>query len=110
MGPFCLVESRSQDAAANTGVLSVYLTTILYYHLQLVIDIERENIPCVHSPCFIVRSICYDYPVLFYIKLLHVPQPIHYKRLSAQISSQYHNYNGNKKGSISLDFFENIEI
>ena len=60
MRPLCLVESRSQDAAANVGVLSVYLATILYDHLQLFIDIERENIPCVHLPCFIVRSTCYD--------------------------------------------------
>ena len=42
--PFCLVESRWQDAAANVGVLSVYLTIILYNHLQLFFDIERENI------------------------------------------------------------------
>ena len=41
--PFCLVESHSQDAAANAGVLSVNLTTVLYYHLQLFIDIERET-------------------------------------------------------------------
>ena len=39
-----LVESRSQDTAANAGVLSVYLATILYYYLQLFIDIERDNI------------------------------------------------------------------
>ena len=26
----CLVESHSQDAAANAGMLSVYLTTIMY--------------------------------------------------------------------------------
>ena len=64
MRPFCLFESHSQDAAANAGVLSVYLTTILYYHRQLFIDIERDNIPCVHSPCFIVRFTCYDQPVL----------------------------------------------
>ena len=51
---------NSQDAAANEDVLSVYLTTILYYHLQLFIDIERENIPFVHSACFIVRSTRYD--------------------------------------------------
>ena len=44
MRPFCLVESCSKDDAANVGMLSVYLTTILYYHLQLFIDIERENI------------------------------------------------------------------
>ena len=44
MRPFCLVESCSQDAAANAGVLSVYLTTILCNHLYLFIDIERENI------------------------------------------------------------------
>ena len=30
MRPFCLVESRSQHAAANAGVLSVYLTTIMF--------------------------------------------------------------------------------
>ena len=64
MRPFCLVESRAQDAAANVGVLSVYLITILYYHHQLFIDIDRENIPCVHSLCFIVRSTCYDQPVI----------------------------------------------
>ena len=66
MRTFCLVESRSQDAAANVGVLSVYLTTILLF------DIERENIPCFHSlyipcvhlPCLIVRATCYDQPVL----------------------------------------------
>ena len=34
MRPFCLVESRSQDAATNAGVLSVYLTTILHLHLE----------------------------------------------------------------------------
>ena len=44
MRPFCLVKSRSQGAAANAGVLSVYLTTILYHHRQLFTDIERENI------------------------------------------------------------------
>ena len=53
MGPFCLVESRSQDATTNAGVLSVYLTTILYHHQQLLIDIERENLPCVHSLKFV---------------------------------------------------------
>ena len=58
MRPLCLVESRSQDAAANVGVLSVYLATILYGHLQLFIDIDRENIPCVLSLCFIVRATC----------------------------------------------------
>ena len=30
MRPLCLVESHSQDAAANAGMLSVYLTTIMY--------------------------------------------------------------------------------
>ena len=35
MRPFYLVESRSQDAAANAGVLSNYLTTALYYNDQL---------------------------------------------------------------------------
>ena len=40
--PFCLVESHSQDAAANEGMLSVYLTTVLYYHHQFLIDIERD--------------------------------------------------------------------
>ena len=44
MRPLCLVESSSQDPAANVGVLSVYPTNILYYHHQLFIDIERENI------------------------------------------------------------------
>ena len=34
--PFCLVESCSQDATANVGVRSVYLTTVLYYHLSVV--------------------------------------------------------------------------
>ena len=29
----CLIESRSQDAAANAGVLSVYLTTIMFIHI-----------------------------------------------------------------------------
>ena len=43
MRPFCLVEPSSQDAAANVGGLSVYLSLILYYHKQLFIDIEREN-------------------------------------------------------------------
>ena len=28
-------------------------------------DIERDNILCVHSPCYIVRSTRYDQPVLF---------------------------------------------
>ena len=49
MKPFCLVDLRSQDASTNAGVLSVYLTTILCRHQKLFIDIERENIPCVHS-------------------------------------------------------------
>ena len=40
--PFCLVKSSLQDAAANAGVLFVYLTYALYYHLQLFIDIERD--------------------------------------------------------------------
>ena len=44
MGPFCLVKSRSQDTAANAGVLSVYLPTILYYHHQLFIDIDRDDL------------------------------------------------------------------
>ena len=44
MRPLYLVDSGSQDAAANAGVLSVYLITILYYCHQLFIDIERENI------------------------------------------------------------------
>ena len=35
-----LVESHSQDAAVNAGLLSVYLTT----DRQLFFDIERENI------------------------------------------------------------------
>ena len=39
--PFCLVKSRSQDAAANAGMLSV-----LYFHLQLFIEIEREYTLC----------------------------------------------------------------
>ena len=43
MRPFCLVEPCSQDAAANAGVLSVYLTLILYHHERLFIDREREN-------------------------------------------------------------------
>ena len=47
MRPFCLVELISQDAATNAGVLSVYLTNILYYHHQLFIDIERVSIHCV---------------------------------------------------------------
>ena len=38
----------SQEASTNAGVLSVYLTTILYHHHELLIDIERENIPCVN--------------------------------------------------------------
>ena len=41
--PFCLVKSRLQDAAANAWVLSVYPTTILYYHHQLFFDIKQEN-------------------------------------------------------------------
>ena len=59
--PFCLVKSRSQDAAANAAMLSVYLSTILYYHHQLFIDIERQNIPSLY---FIVRSTCYDQIVI----------------------------------------------
>ena len=40
-----IVKSQvTQDAAANADVLSVYFTTILYIHLQLLIDIERERI------------------------------------------------------------------
>ena len=34
------VKSCLQDAAANAGVVSVYPTTILYYHHQLFFDIE----------------------------------------------------------------------
>ena len=60
MRPLCLVESCSQDAAANGCMLSVYLATILYDHLQSFIDIERENIPIVHSLCFIVRATCFN--------------------------------------------------
>ena len=44
MRPFCLVVSRSQDTAANAGVISLSLTTILYFHRQLFIDIERYNL------------------------------------------------------------------
>ena len=44
MRPFCLVKSRSQDAAANAGVLSVYLTTILYHRHQLFIDFVRDTL------------------------------------------------------------------
>ena len=51
----CLVESRSQEVAANEIVLSVLLTPILYHHHVLFIDIERENIPGVHSQCFIIE-------------------------------------------------------
>ena len=58
MRPFCLVESCSHDAAANAGVLSVLPHA--YHWVQLLIDIERDNIPCVHSPCFIDRDTCYD--------------------------------------------------
>ena len=42
--PLCLVKPRSQNAAANVGVLSVCPTTILYYHHQLFFDIEQESI------------------------------------------------------------------
>ena len=49
MRPFCLVVSRSQDAAANAGVRSVYLTTFLYYHLQLFIALkERIYLVSIH--------------------------------------------------------------
>ena len=65
--PLCLVESRSQDAAANAGVLSVKLNTVLYYHLQLLIDIERENIPFVHSPCkynnHLITFLCFFFAI-----------------------------------------------
>ena len=44
---FCLVESHSQGTAAN-AVLSVCLTTVLFYHLQLFIDIEGENLVSIH--------------------------------------------------------------
>ena len=62
MKPFCLVESRSQDVAKNAGKLSVHLTTILYHHRQFScsLNIERENIPCALSLCFIVRATSYD--------------------------------------------------
>ena len=63
MRPLCLVESRSQDAAANAGVLSVYLATILYYHHQLFINIERDKTLYLFT-CFIVRSTHYNQPVL----------------------------------------------
>ena len=39
---FCLVESCSQDAAANACMLSVYLTASLYFHRQLFICMERD--------------------------------------------------------------------
>ena len=42
MRPLFLVKSRSLNAAANVGVLSVYPTTILYF--QLFFDTEWENI------------------------------------------------------------------
>ena len=51
----CLVESRLQEVAANEGVLSVLLTPILCHHHELFIGIERENIPGVHSQCFILE-------------------------------------------------------
>ena len=54
--PLFLVESRSQDAAANAGVLSVYLTTILLHHPRLFFDMERENI---HSSITVFHSLGY---------------------------------------------------
>ena len=47
----------------NAGALSVYIMHILYHHLELFRDIERENIHCIHSLCFTVRADCYDQPV-----------------------------------------------
>ena len=47
-----MVESRSQDAAVNAGVFSVYLTTILCTDSQLFFDIEIEKIRCSIYLCF----------------------------------------------------------
>ena len=41
MRPLCLVESHKTPLKMR-GVLSVYLTTILYIHLQLFFDRKRE--------------------------------------------------------------------
>ena len=40
------------------GVLSVNLTTILYYHRQLLFNIERDNIHCSIYLCFTDRDTC----------------------------------------------------
>ena len=58
MRPFCLVELISQDAATNAGVLSVYLTNILYHHPPS--SVVHWHWKSVHSLCFIVRATCYD--------------------------------------------------
>ena len=44
-----LVESCSQDDTANASVLSVYLVTILYDHLELFVDIERAYVRSSHN-------------------------------------------------------------
>ena len=45
----------------KTPLQMLYLTTILYHHHKLFIDIERENIPCVHSQCFI--QVCANFGI-----------------------------------------------
>ena len=49
MIPFCLFESHSQDAATNAGMLSFYLTAIMYYHHQLLLAL-KERIYLVFIP------------------------------------------------------------
>ena len=58
MRPFCLVESRSQGGAENAGVLSVFLTTILYYHHQLFIDIALCPLTMFHCLIYLLRLTC----------------------------------------------------
>ena len=55
--PFCLVKSRLQDATVNGGVVSVYLTNILYHHLQLFTDISLTLKERIYSSS-IIPALC----------------------------------------------------
>ena len=46
MRPLCLVESHSQDAAANAGMLSVYLATILIFSCSLTLKKRLYIVGC----------------------------------------------------------------
>ena len=45
MRPLSLVESRSQDVAANAGMLSVYFASILYDHLSCSLKLKERIYP-----------------------------------------------------------------